>query len=96
MSDLQDRSQSETRSATEDGLDGFLAEALLKGQTLPELLSEFERQAYVYAARVASVKRPGQNIRVQDLALILKTPRQTVSRKWHAFQISSEEYFIQI
>ena len=77
-----------------DGLDGHLSEGLLRGKTLPELLHQFEREAYVYAARVCAVKRPGENIRVQDLATVLKTPRQTVSRKWHAFQIVPDEYLL--
>lgn len=96
ITDLEHIPESQINQPSQDSLDSFLAEALLKGQTLPELLTDFERQAYVYAARVASVKRPGQNIRVQDLALILKTPRQTVSRKWHAFQISSDEYLLTV
>ncbi|MGB0647814.1 MAG: hypothetical protein ACPGQS_11595, partial [Bradymonadia bacterium] len=78
----------------EDGgrLSRHIAEGLLAGQTLPELLYDFERQAYLHAARVCAMKRPHQNVRVQDLAHLLKTPRQTVSRKWHAFQIKPEEY----
>ncbi len=94
ITDLEHVPETRSKQVYEDSLDSCLAEGLLKGQTLPELLSEFERQAYVYAARVAAVKRPGQNIRVQDLALILKTPRQTVSRKWHAFQIAPDEYLL--
>ncbi len=92
ITDLEQTGQESASSSVHDGLDAHLAEGFLKGRNLPELLNDFERQAYVYAARVSAVKRPGQNIRVQDLAIVLKTPRQTVSRKWHAFQISADEY----
>jgi hypothetical protein len=94
ISDLDDSSDAHQEQSVHDGLGGHLADGFLRGQTLPELLYQFEREAYVYAARVCAVKRPGENIRVQDLSLVLKTPRQTVSRKWHAFQITANEYLL--
>jgi hypothetical protein len=92
ISDLDASGVPREEVSINDGLDGHLSEGFLHGKTLPELLHQFERQAYIYAARVCAVKRPGENIRVQDLATVLKTPRQTVSRKWHSFQILPKEY----
>lgn len=63
----------------------FVAARLAEQQELPSLLHDVEKDAYLHAARVAQVRRPHQPVRMQDIADVLGIPRQTASRKWHAF-----------
>ena len=73
-----------------------LVDAFTQGMNLPQTLSSLERSAYVYAAKVARLRRPGLTLRMQDVADILGIPRQTASRKWHAFQLSQSELFDEV